>query len=183
MKRLSTLLGSLLTAALIATPAGSQPTGDIVEAGISSANLEAGGTATVFGRGWLAESEVTILFDGQRVGATTVGDEGRFSREVAVPGGAEAGEAELTVEGTDAGGEPASYSIPVTISGDGTPRGAWVWVGVTAAVVAGVLLVAGLLLLWRRRRASVAELERSGLDPVPDPDPRKQESPGRARGS
>lgn len=154
-------------------PALAQRTGQAVEAGISDPTPDPGQRVTVTGTEWAPGTEVTIRFAGEPVGFTTVGHDGRFSRSVPIPDDAEAGDAEVAVEGTDAQGEPATFTIPVTVTGDGTPRGGYVWVAVVAGIVGAILLGGALLLLWRRRRVSVAQMERMSLDPVPDPDPRK----------
>jgi hypothetical protein len=130
---------------------------------------------TVHGTGWDPESQVEVVLDGRFLVSAGVGRDGRFSRSVAIPNDVAEGDLTLTVSGTDAAGQETEVPIPLTAQEVAAPG---IVLGLIVAVAIGaVLLIAGLLLLWQRRRRTLTEDVEAGHMPVRNPEPGKAPQP------
>lgn len=163
------LLLAAPAAAQVGEPLTFRPVDDVVAPGTQLA---------VEGTGWQQGSRVRIQFDGTPVGTTTVGDEGTFSTDVAIPEDAAPGQHTLGAVGTDEEERPASLDTPITVEETATPRGWLVTLVVLAVVLLAILLLAGLFL--NRRRGTTGPPQPgapSTQEPAPTPGERQPRRP------
>jgi titin len=131
-------------------------TGDLTLPAGKTSTVPAGEKMTVSGTGYSPVSTVTVLiYSEPRVLATVRTDgSGSFSVEVTVPEGLPAGQHTLVAAGIDPMGAMRYLTLPVTVSGTGTPTLAYTGADVTLPAIGGslaVLVGGGLLLVARRR--------------------------------
>ena len=87
-------------------------------AGINNDAPTAGGTVTVFGRGWLPDSTVDVVLHSTPVdlGTFDVGSDGTFSTSVTIPANTQPGSHTIEVTGTAPDSEVAFVDLPITVT-------------------------------------------------------------------
>jgi hypothetical protein len=82
-----------------------------------------GGTVTVRGQDWLADTSVSVTLRSEPVllGNATAGADGTFTQSYAIPAATPAGAHTITLAGTGADGQPASVVLDLTVVAAASP--------------------------------------------------------------
>jgi hypothetical protein len=162
IRKLTTILAAAALMALMAVPALAQeypPPTTQPTVGATTTTTTPGGTITIVGEGFQPGTTVTATLGGQVVGTTQVLADGTFRLDATIPANLAPGTYTITVAGTGADGQPASFDVQVTVAAPGAvvPAPGLAATGgsvsVSALLAIALLLVGGFALLGARARA------------------------------
>jgi len=169
-RRLAVCMAAITVLAVTAAPAAAQyppsgPTG-----AVDSTTAPRGGTLTISGSGWQANSEVeiTLFSHGQPLTTVVTDADGTFTTQVQIPSDVGPGQHTVRLSGTGQDGAQRSVDIRLQIQPAGPPedppsdeqpplaRTGMSW-GVGAAAGIGLLVAGGGALLVARRRQATQQ--------------------------